>query len=69
MLDLECKCKCPDEIRDLCILLMEENPRLTVETALEYSRRICAAEHEEDYILMYKLIQEALYGKGHRDAA
>jgi hypothetical protein len=56
-------------IRECAGLLLDSNPRLTPETATDYAQRICEAESREDYALMHKLMQEALYSWGEGDAA
>ncbi len=48
--------------------LMNANPSLNIDQAADYAARMVAAELQEDYLEMYKVQQEALFGR-HNAAA
>jgi hypothetical protein len=60
---IECESVRPSEIADCADLLVQGNLHLTMARALDYAKAICADEAREDYGLMQKLIQNALYGE------
>jgi hypothetical protein len=58
-----------DEKRDLIICLIEGNPELTGAELEYYATQILRAEMDDDYVLMYAFIQEALWGQRVKPAA
>lgn len=55
----------PAGLRDLILDLMNANRALPFVRARAFARAILEAELREDYVLMNRLIQDALYGATH----
>lgn len=54
----------PMNRKELIADLIEFNPELTGQQALDFADRILEAESRDDLVMMNALIQEAVYGYG-----